>query len=544
MRKIISISILCISLNIHAQNPQEHNLSGNLQLNYQTFQEDSTINAKEQKPYTSGYTNLLYNYKNFTVGTRLEIYNNPIDAFEEYDGYGIANKFIQYKNNFIDITLGNIYDEFGSGLIFRTYFDSNLGVDNSVQGGRVKIQPTKGIYLTGLMGQQKSYWEYSESVVRGFNADIALNESLLKNWQSIINVGASFVTKKEINDDEPLYKLPENVGAFNSRVNITKGNTTLNLDYAYKINDPSADNNTIYQNGHGLILNGNYSKKGFGVSFGAKRIQNMSFRSERNAILQDLNINYITPFTKQQSYSLATIYPYASQSNGEMGSQIDIYYKIPKKSKLGGKYGTSISFNFSNVFDIHRTIAEDTSTLNESGTLGYNSEFLKLGEKLFQEINLEISRKINRKLKLIGTFIYLENNDKLLKSQPLLEGKGYEYIKANIIILEVFYKIKPKHSTRIEIQHLQTEQHYGNWCMGLIEYKISPHWFWSIQDLYNYGHPTKKIHYYSLSTGYNHGAHRLSITYGKQRAGLFCVGGVCRDVPASNGFSISLTSSF
>ena len=57
----------------------------------------------------------------------------------------------------------------------------------------------------------------------------------------------------------------------------------------------------------------------------------MSFRSERNAILQDLNINYITPFNKQQSYSLATIYPYVSQPNGEIGSQIDIYYNIPKK---------------------------------------------------------------------------------------------------------------------------------------------------------------------------------------------------------------------
>ena len=47
-----------------------------------------------------------------------------------------------------------------------------------------------------------------------------------------------------------------------------------------------------------------------------------------------------------------------------------------------------------------------------------------------------------------------------------------------------------------------------------------------------------------MSTGYTQGANRLSITYGKQRAGLFCVGGVCREVPASNGFSISLTSSF
>ncbi|MAZ57981.1 MAG: hypothetical protein CMP56_01035 [Flavobacteriales bacterium] len=537
VRKIIAISIVFISLNLYGQNEQEHNLSGNLQLNYQTFQEDSTINAKEQKAYTSGYTNLLYNYKNFTIGTRLEIYNNPIDAFEEYDGYGIANKFIQYKNNFIDITLGNIYDEFGSGLVFRTYSDPNLGVDNSINGVRLKIQPTKGVYITGLIGNQKSYWEYSESLVRALNTDVSVNELLLKNWKSIINIGASFVTKKE-DDNNPLYILPENVGAFNTRLNITKGNTTLNIDYGSKINDPSGDNQFIYQNGHGLIINGNYSKKGFGVSFGAKRIQNMSFRSERNAKLQDLNINYIIPFTKQQSYSLATMYPYTTQQTGEMGSQIDIYYKIPKKSKIGGKYGTNISFNYSNIFDINKIIPENTSSINESGTLGYNSQFLKLGYKLFQEINLEISRKINRKLKLIGTFIHLQNHDDKMLTQ------WKELITANVIILEVLYKIKAKHSTRIEIQHLQTKQDYGNWCMGLLEYKISPHWFWSIQDLYNYGHPTQDVHYYSISTGYNHGANRIAITYGKQRAGLFCVGGVCREVPASNGFTVSLTSSF
>ena len=50
----------------------------------------------------------------------------------------------------------------------------------------------------------------------------------------------------------------------------------------------------------------------------------MSFRSERNAVLQDLNINYITPFTKQQSYALAAIYPYSSQPQGELGAQFDL----------------------------------------------------------------------------------------------------------------------------------------------------------------------------------------------------------------------------
>ena len=98
-------------------------------------------------------------------------------------------------------------------------------------------------------------------------------------------------------------------------------------------------------------------------------------------------------------------------------------------------------------------------------------------------------------------------------------------------------------SIRTEIQHLSTKQDVGNWMMGLLECKIS-NYFFSIQDLYNYGNDTQKIHYYSISGGYSRGPHRISMTYGKQRAGLFCVGGVCREVPAANGFTISLTSSF
>jgi len=544
MRKIISISIILISIQLHAQN--YGNLTGNTQLNYQTFQEDVLIEANERPSYSSGYTNLLYTYNQFTIGTRLEIYNNAIPGIEQYEGYGVANKFVQYKNNFIDITIGNFYDEFGSGLIFRTYFDSNLGIDNSINGSRIKINPTEGIYITGLIGKQRSFWEHGDGMVRALNTDISLNSLLIKNWKSYINIGFSFVTKKE-DDDDPLYILPNNVGALNGRMNITKGNSSINLDYAYKINDPSSDNNYIYQNGHGLILTANYSKKGIGFSMGFKRIQNMSFRSERNAILQDLNINYITPFTKQQAYSLATIYPYSSQPNGEMGAQFDIYYMIPKKSKIGGKYGTSININFSNVFNIDQNILHDASILNESGTIGYNSNILKLGkDKLFQEFNLEISKKINKNLKFITTYISLINNDKLLKSQAVLENQNHEIIKANIFIVESMIKLPTvnsmRNSMRIELQHLGTQEHFGNWAMGLFEYKISK-LFISIQDLYNYGHPNKP-HYYSTSIGYNKGANRIAITYGKQRAGLFCVGGVCREVPASNGFLISLTSSF
>tara|TARA_B100000427_G_scaffold68892_1_gene55254 strand:+ start:435 stop:2162 length:1728 start_codon:yes stop_codon:yes gene_type:complete len=564
MRILSYIIILIISLQVNGQ--EYGSISGNLQNNYQTFQEDIKIGAEDYPRYTSGYLNLIYNYKNITIGTRLEMYHNtpPGSGLEQYEGAGIPYRFIQYKSKIVDITAGNFYDEFGNGLIFKTYFDPSLGVDNSINGLRLKFTPIQGLYITALAGKQRNAWDTNSNnfikktgymsdehnrlhgLVSAFNADLSLNEVLLKKWNTYINIGASFVTKNE-SDNNPVYYVPENVGAFNSRINISKGNMAINIDYATKINDPSSDNNFTYNKGNGLIATTTYSQKGLGVSAGIKRIQNMSFRSNRKGQFQEFNINYITPFTKQQAYSLATIYPYTSQPNGEMGSQIDVYYKMPKKTKLGGRYGTDISLNFSNSFDIHKTAIDSITNIDQRGSLGYNSSFFKIGEnKLFQEINLEISRKINRNLKLIGTYINLINNDKVLVSQPILENQEHEIIHASIFILEALIKIPSKgsikKSMRTEIQHLHTKQHFGNWAMGLIEYKISK-WFFSFQDMYNYGHP-EKPHYYSISSGYNKGANRFALTYGKQRKGLFCVGGVCREVPASNGFAISITSSF
>jgi hypothetical protein len=65
-------------------------------------------------------------------------------------------------------------------------------------------------------------------------------------------------------------------------------------------------------------------------------------------------------------------------------------------------------------------------------------------------------------------------------------------------------------------------------------------------DQYNYGNKEsdKRIHYFYGSVGYIKNANRFSIGYGRQRAGIFCVGGVCRVVPASNGLTFSMTSTF
>jgi len=40
------------------------------------------------------------------------------------------------------------------------------------------------------------------------------------------------------------------------------------------------------------------------------------------------------------------------------------------------------------------------------------------------------------------------------------------------------------------------------------------------------------------------GTTRFQLSYGRQQRGIFCVGGVCRVVPPSNGVSLSVTTTF
>jgi hypothetical protein len=126
-------------------------------------------------------------------------------------------------------------------------------------------------------------------------------------------------------------------------------------------------------------------------------------------------------------------------------------------------------------------------------------------------------------------------------------------ISSHIAVAEASYKINAKHNIRIEAQGLfvnkksdGTINDKGNWATTLIEYTVSPHYFISFLNQYNYGNPDeeKRVNYPNVSAGYIHESTRFMVSYGRQRAGLFCVGGVCRFVPANNGLTISFTQSF
>jgi hypothetical protein len=120
------------------------------------------------------------------------------------------------------------------------------------------------------------------------------------------------------------------------------------------------------------------------------------------------------------------------------------------------------------------------------------------------------------------------------------------YIYTNIAVVDMTYKINKKHSIRAELQGLWTQQDQGDWATLVVEYTISPNWTIGIIDQWNYGNKTeeKRVHYLLATLSYIKGSTRLMLNVGKQRAGIFCVGGICRQVPASNGVTVSFTHSF
>ncbi|MDG0974425.1 MAG: DUF6029 family protein [Crocinitomicaceae bacterium] len=533
-------------------------ISGNIETIYQYLVTDTLIGADQpaEKSLVNSYANINYRNQGFKAGVRMEAYMPHILGYpDRFDGAGLGYRYFGYENELVDVTFGNFYDQFGSGLIFRSYEDRALGLDNMMNGFRVKLKPFKGVVLRVNYGRQRfSFSEgsniYSPALVRALDAEFNLNEWFPKMEEKNVrlSVAGSFVSKYQ-KDNNPKFILPENTGSYGGRFDFGYKKFFLNAEYVIKEQDPSQDNGYIYNYGKGILINAGYSQKGFGVLLSAKSIDNMSFRSDRDAALQDLQIGFIPPLTKTHTYNLvATLYPYASQPNGEVAFQGDIFYKFKRGSYLGGKYGTDLALNYSTAY----APIQNTSSIpaGDSSRVMYNSTLFDKSSLIYwRDINVTVEKKFTKNFKMKWNYFNLVFNNDIIK---LTSANGK--VQSHIAVIEGEYKINKKHSIRAELQGLWTVDDYinnfdpdrGNWATAVVEYTVSPDWYFSLVFQSNYGNPVEadRINYPIAIIGKIWGATRLQLAYGRQNEGLFCVGGVCRFVPASNGLTVSFTHSF
>ena len=547
------------------------NISGNIESTFQYLNNDSLIGATQpdQKGLINSYMNVFYTHGKFKAGLRVESYLPRIQGYpNRFDGTGIGMRYVGYANDLVDVTLGTFYEQFGSGLALRAYEDRALGYDNLLDGMRLIVRPKRGVVLKGVYGYQRLSFQqgkliYGDGIVRGVDGEINLNEALkkLENFPLTMVFGTSFVSKFQV-DDDPSLILPKNVGAYGARAKFRYKNVTLDGEYIIKEQDPSNDNSKIYNYGHASVINLSYTKKGLGILLSGKSVDNMSYRSDRTKDLQDVLINYLPSLNKTHTYNLvSTLYPYVTQLLGEVAFQGDVLYTFKKGTKIGGKYGTSINFNVSTTYQpIKHT--SSINPLDSTGVAYITRPFDKSDSLYWRDINVNVTKKINKNLSFIFSYFNITINNDVAK----ISNDAAGIISSHIGVIEAAYKINKSHSIRTEVQGMFLEKEKGfinyngscldeenglikdkgNWATILVEYSISPSYFFSFMDQYNYGNPieSKRIHYPIITCGYIKDATRFTVSYGRQRAGLFCVGGVCRFVPANNGLTFSFTQSF
>ena len=537
-------------------------INGDFNLSLQSYQEDEKIGAPkiDEIILNNAYLNLNYTKGNFTTGLRYESYLNALADYDpEFQGNGITYRYATYTIDGLEITAGNYYEQLGSGLIFRSYEEKGLGIDNAMDGVRLKYNPFKGINIKTFIGKSRTHFTYAEGIFRGADGELNINELFSYDTKIKAILGGSFISRYQKRTNL-IFKLPQNVSAYSGRINLLYNGWNYYGEYAYKINDPGnslSASNMNYASGNAFTQNITYSRRGFGFSAEMHRVDNMTFKSDRDKDGKAFLINYIPTLSKAHAYSLLALYPCATQSEGEFGMQFDVFYKIKKGELLGGKYGTKITLNYSRINSLN----------NGNSFLNNNIEHTPMlvsikGEELyFEDLNLEINKKINKKTTANAVIANQTYN------KDFLEGHvpgDYGVLNSTILVADISYKIKKGHTLRMEFQTLTSKQlkdysqhstgylngmeepAEGDWSMALLEYTISPNWFFTIQDMYNHGNeiPEKKLHYINLTAGFVKGANRFEIGYGKKREGIFCVGGVCKAVPSSNGFSLNISSSF
>jgi hypothetical protein len=533
IKKIGILTLLICSAFQHVSKAEDKGkLSGALQYNQNFYQRDTVIGASGNPLYDKklsggeGWLNLQYAISGFTIQTRFDVFNNSNlhQPTLPYSAQGIGMWSVSKEFEKLTITAGYIYDQFGSGIVYRSYEDRGLGIDNAIYGLQLKYKMFNDkLYLKAFTGRQKNLFTTYEPILNGINAESFFdfnNKVQITPGVSVVNRTLddanfnSVVT--EINNMANVTDrfIPKNNVYAYSIYNTTNWkNFTLYTEYAGKTNEAIRQNGTLI-NKAGSVFFGtlNFSVSGFGITGQYKKTDYYKFRisPNENELLLKGMVSFQPPIAKQNSLRLIARYSSATQDLGEQAAQVDAFYSPKKGYKLNG--------NYSHIDDNH-------------------------GNFLFQEINVDIEVKKIKKTVLEFGAQLLDYNLAIYQGHP-----NRPIVHAITPFAEITYKISDKKSIRTELQYMQTKQDFGSWAYALVEFNIAPHYSFAISDMYNTvvsnDNPHKQAHFYNFFASYTEHSTRFTIAYVKQVAGVVCTGGVCRLEPAFSGLKMSVSTVF
>jgi hypothetical protein len=522
--------------------------SGDLMMNLNFFQKDTNIKASGNPLYdnalsgSDGWLTMRYAVNGFTFFARADAFNNsnlknPVNANTDF---GIGAWSITKELKDLTITVGSIYDQIGSGILFRAYEDRGLLIDNALTGFELKYRFGNNFMVKGFTGQLKNNNSDNNlinnvryaPVLKGLNGegDASIGSVHLTPGFGVLNrtldANSMGAVAQTINGQElstrfvPKY----NMYAFSLYNTLIYKNFSWFAEGAYKTNEAIAVTN-IYdplngkladRDGNVVFTSINYGRKGIALGLTGKRTQDFTMRTSPNETILKGMLNWQPIVAILRPLRLMSRYSPPSQDQSEMAGTANL--------NISPNDVTSLTFTYTHI-----------NTLTD--------------QKLFREAYAEGIYQGLDKWILEGGVQYLEYNIDAYQNR----GIPFLTLYAVTPFAEVTYKLTDNKSIRFEAQYMSAKQDYGGWAFALLEYNVAPKFSLTISDMYNispndgrdnlnYKNPGN--HYYNVFAAYTKDANRFTLAYVKQVDGINCSGGVCRYEPAFSGVKATITSSF
>ncbi|NJN34818.1 MAG: hypothetical protein HC817_11765 [Saprospiraceae bacterium] len=356
-------------------------LSGSLQANGNFFMRDSAIGAYNIPQYdrqlvgSDSWLSINYNKAGYEIGVRFDIFNNSQlqNPKASYSAAGLGRWFLKKKIDKLGIYVGYIYDQIGTGIIFRSYEERPLGVDNALLGVQLSYELTENWRIKGFSGRHKQQFDLYKAHTTGFNT-----EGYIEKGQ--LSLAPGFGVLHRNLDDETVggvvntiatYAKADSIGAtFNTYAatlynTLNFGKWTLYTEAAYKtpevmfspfsekINRDGTISEGKFVNQAGWVIYGNLGFNvektdenwGIGLLLEAKRTEGFNFRTTPLATLNRGFVNYLPPMSRQNTYRLTSRYVPATQELGEQALQLDL--------KLSPSDVWQIDMNASNILTLN-----------------------------------------------------------------------------------------------------------------------------------------------------------------------------------------------
>ena len=501
-------------------------ISASFETNTIYYVDDSKIGSEPLDHFGSNnYLKLDYTYKHFSAGVQADAYLPALLGYElgEQPGsnhFYLSSKYVQWADTNFEVLVGDIFDQFGNGLVFRSYEDRQLGINTGVEGIRGIYRFGSYVSVRGLYGRPRLYTKYADSWVRGADVDVSLTD-IFGFRNILLSLEGSYINRYESLDKDATYDFyslgldTPQLDMFSGSFNFAWKGLSVKGEYARKSKDLSTASSMKAAKGAAIFAEAVYTYKSLSVSGTFRMLDDMGTMLSLYGNGTGNSLNYLPSLTRQYTYMLASLNPYQVNVTGETAGQADIYYS------LRSRHDRHRYWNFHANVAMAYTLSPAQSVTNKK-------------QLLWNDVNFDIERQWNRNLKTILLFSRQEWS-------PSHGSESGTYV-SNIFVGDITYKFDRKKSLRAEVQYLLSGDYEGDWVAGLLEFSFAPKWSVFASDMYNI-EGTKK-NYYNAGFSYTKGRTRIQLGYGRNRAGYICSGGVCRYSPAYTGLNISLTTSF